>query len=296
MIQSMTGFGGASLRAGSLAFDIEVRSVNHRHLDTRLRMPRPLSACETELRNRIQQRIGRGKVDAVITSAEGSAPPARLEISLAVAQEYARVAAQLRDIDGVDGSLTADTLIGLPGVARLVEPELPATELLEALLVGLDEALDALLEMRTREGSAIERDLLVRLELLEALTASLSKRSVVVREAARERLHKRAHELELETGLIDEARLHQEIVIAADRLDLSEEIVRLDSHLVQFREIVASAKPGHPVGRRLDFLLQELGREVNTIGSKGSDASMAHEVVEFKTELERIREQVQNVE
>jgi uncharacterized protein (TIGR00255 family) len=118
----------------------------------------------------------------------------------------------------------------------------------------------------------------------------------VVREAVRERLHKRAKQLQLEIGLLDEARLHQEIVIAADRLDVSEEIVRLRSHAEQFREIVGSAGIGHPVGRRLEFLLQEFGREANTIGAKGSDAPISHEVVALKTELERIREQVQNIE
>jgi uncharacterized protein (TIGR00255 family) len=117
-----------------------------------------------------------------------------------------------------------------------------------------------------------------------------------VREAARERLRKRTEQLELETGIIDEARLHHEIVLAADRLDVSEEIVRLRSHVDQFREIVSGAASGAPVGRRLDFLMQEFGREANTIGSKGNDSPIAHQVVELKTEIERMREQVQNVE
>jgi uncharacterized protein (TIGR00255 family) len=150
--------------------------------------------------------------------------------------------------------------------------------------------------MRAAEGQVIERDLSSRLERVESLTDTLEQRSGVVREAVRERLHKRAKQLQLETGLLDEARLHQEIVIAADRSDVTEEIVRLRSHAEQFREIVASAGVGHPVGRRLEFLLQEFGREANTIGAKGSDAPISHEVVALKTELERIREQVQNVE
>jgi uncharacterized protein (TIGR00255 family) len=137
---------------------------------------------------------------------------------------------------------------------------------------------------------------MLRLDRVEALANSIELRSGQVGDAVRDRLRKRTEQLRLETGLLDEARLHQEIVIAADRLDVTEEIVRLRSHIEQFREIVQAAGVGSPVGRRLDFLLQEFGREANTIGSKGSDAPIAHDVVELKAELERIREQVQNIE
>jgi uncharacterized protein (TIGR00255 family) len=150
--------------------------------------------------------------------------------------------------------------------------------------------------MRRAEGSALEREIAGRLERVAALCDQLEGRAGPVQEQARERLRKRAEKLAQDMGNFDEARLHQEIVIAADRLDVTEEIVRLRSHVEQFRGALAEAAPGHPMGRRLDFLLQELGREANTIGSKGSDASTAHLVVELKTELERVREQVQNVE
>jgi uncharacterized protein (TIGR00255 family) len=292
----MTGFGRSSVRVGSLQLDIEVKSVNHRHLDTHVRVPRILSACETDLQTRIQSRIGRGKVDMTVTATEGGSPPTRLAIDMSVAEEYVRVAGELAAVDGVGGVLSVDTLVGLPGVARLVEPELPVDEFVDALNHGVDEALDALVAMRSAEGQVIARDLLSRLEQIESLVDALEQRSDVVREAALERLHKRAKQLQLETGLLDEARLHQEIVIAADRSDVTEEIVRLRSHAEQFREIIGSAGTGNPVGRRLDFLLQEFGREANTIGAKGSDAPISHEVVSLKTELERIREQVQNVE
>jgi uncharacterized protein (TIGR00255 family) len=292
----MTGFGRATLRLESLGFDVEVRSVNHRHLDARVRVPRILSTCEVDLRARIQQRIGRGKVDLTIVTSDDSTVSARVDIDRGVAVEYGRVARELGGIDGIEGSLTVDTLIGLPGVTHLAEPEFSADELLEALLGGVDRALDALLEMRASEGKAIERDLMSRLERVEALADSIDLRSGLVADAVRDRLRKRTEQLRLETGLLDEARLHQEIVIAADRLDVTEEIVRLRSHMEQFREIVKGAGVGVPVGRRLDFLLQEFGREANTIGSKGSDAPIAHDVVELKAELERIREQVQNIE
>ena len=295
MIRSMTGFGRASIQSGPFRFEVEVRSVNHRHLDARVRLPRILSAFESEIRARIFARLGRGKVDMSVLLPEGVALPARLAVDLEVAKQYAEVASSLSAIEGLSGTLSVDTLLGLPGVARLVEPELPLEELLEVLRRGVDEALDGLDQMRSSEGAAIARDLTARLERIESLTDSLAGRADVVREAVKERLRKRTEQLQQETGLLDQARLHQEVVIAADRLDVTEEIVRLRSHVDQFREMMASASDG-PVGRRLEFLLQELSREANTIGSKASDAPLAHEVVELKTELERIREQVQNLE
>jgi len=292
----MTGFGRASVRLGSLGFEVEVRSVNHRHLDARVRVPRILSNCEADLRARIQQRIGRGKVDLSIVASDDSSASARVQVDRGVAEEYSRAARDLAGLDGVEGSLTVDTLIGLPGVARLTEPELPLDELLGALLVGVDQALDALVAMRASEGKAIERDLMSRIDRVESLAESIEARSGLVGDVVRDRLRKRTEQLRLETGLLDEARLHQEIVMAADRLDVTEEIVRLRSHIEQFREIVQAAGVDVPVGRRLEFLLQEFGRETNTIGSKGSDAPIAHDVVELKSELERIREQALNIE
>jgi uncharacterized protein (TIGR00255 family) len=153
-----------------------------------------------------------------------------------------------------------------------------------------------LFAMRATEGAAMARDLGARLDRVAALAGEVEQRSGLVQEAVRERLRKRARQLQVETGLLDEARLHQEIAIAAERMDVTEEIVRLRSHVDQFRELLEAGGPGRPVGRQLEFLLQELSREANTIGSKGSDAPIAHWVVELKTELERVREQVQNVE
>jgi uncharacterized protein (TIGR00255 family) len=149
--------------------------------------------------------------------------------------------------------------------------------------------------MRSAEGAALARELALRLERVAALATAIEEQAGSVQAAARERLRKRAEQLRQETGLVDEARLHQEIVIAADRLDITEEVVRLKSHVDQFRAILAEGAT-RPVGRRLDFLLQEMGREANTVGSKGTSATLAHHVVELKSELERLREQVQNLE
>ena len=296
MIRSMTGFGRASFRTGGIAFEVEVRSVNHRHLDLRVRLPRLLSTLEPAVRERALIRMSRGKVELGVSMPEGAAPLQRIEIDRDTAREYARIAAELQESEGLAGPLSVDALLGLPGVARFAERELPLEDLEAGLLDAVGSAAAALDEMRVGEGAALERDLLARLETVMGLSHSLEARAGVVRDAARERLRKRAEQLKLETGILDEARLHQEIVIAAERLDITEEIVRLRSHVDQFREVVAMGGPGRPVGRRLDFLLQEFAREANTIGAKGSDSPVAHQVVELKTEIERMREQVQNVE
>jgi uncharacterized protein (TIGR00255 family) len=292
----MTGFGRASFSVQDVRFDVEVRSVNHRFLDARVRLPKPLAALESDVRGVIQRRFDRGKVDLTAVMPTGESKATRLEFDLAAAQQYLRVAAALRDSEGVPGMLDVAALLALPGVMRFVEPDLPAEDLRAGLLAAVEAALEGLDAMRASEGAALERDLLARLARIAGITADLDSRSGEIQEAVKERLRKRTQQLERETGLLDPARLHQEIVIAADRLDVSEEIVRLRSHIAQFREIVAGAGPGSPVGRRLDFLLQEFGREANTIGSKGSDAPIAHQIVELKTEVERVREQVQNVE
>jgi uncharacterized protein (TIGR00255 family) len=292
----MTGFGRAAFDLQGLRFDIEVRSVNHRYLDARIRVPKLLLALENEVREALQRRFDRGKVDLVVALASGESRATRLEIDLAAAQQYLRVASSLRETEGVGGELGVANVLSLPGVARFVEPELPPEELRDALLAAAGAALDGLDAMRAAEGAALERDLLGCLERVAALTASVEERAGEVQQSVRERLRKRAEQLAQETGLLDSARLTQEIVIAADRLDVNEELVRLRSHVAQFRAILAGAGPRSPVGRRLDFLLQEFSREANTIGSKGSDAGIAHQIVELKTEIERLREQVQNVE
>lgn len=296
MIRSMTGFGRASFVVEGAHFDVEVRCVNHRFLDAGVRLPRLLSAYESELRPRVAERMARGKVDLTVSLAPGTAPAPRVDVDAVAAAQYVAVAARLRAEHDLPGELDVATLLSLPGVSRSVERELAEAPLRIALLAAVDAALDAAVAMRATEGVSLERELCARLTRIEELTGALGARAESVGAAARERLRKRAEQLRRETGLGDEARLAQEIVLAADRLDVTEELVRLRSHVEQFRQILGESGPGRPAGRRLDFLLQELGREANTVGSKGGDAPIAHLVVELKTELERVREQVQNVE
>jgi uncharacterized protein (TIGR00255 family) len=289
----MTGFGAAVFEVEGQRFALEIRAVNHRFLDVQLRLPRAFGRLEAELRAELKRRFARGRLDLVVTPPGGAGGLQRVRVDPAVVAEYVSAAAELQRSQPVEGALDVTTLLALPGVASFVEAELPEEALRAGLAGALDAAAEALDAMRAAEGTALAQDLRERLDRVEALAASLDARSGDVRAAVRERLRRRLAELAGETGPLDEARAAQEIALAAERLDFTEETVRVRSHVAQFRALLALAEP---VGRRLDFLLQELGREANTIGSKCADAPLSHLVVELKAELERCREQVQNVE
>lgn len=291
----MTGFGRAEFELAGAAFQVEVRSVNHRHLDLQVRLPRTMQRFEPDLRRRLTARFGRGKVEVTVSGRAG-APLETLRIDSETAARYLHAARELATRHGVMGELDAPSLLALPGVARLAEPELPEAELAAALAEAADRAADGLCAMRREEGQALARELEARLARIGELVEEVAGRSDVVQAAARERLKKRAEQLAAELGQRDEGRLAQELVWAADRLDVTEELVRLRSHLAQFRATLAGPAEAGGVGRRLEFLLQEMLRETNTVGSKAADAPVAHLVVDLKTELERTREQVLNVE
>lgn len=293
MIRSMTGFGRAAFELAGARFEVEVRCLNSRHLDVSVRLPRSLGAFEAEVRGLVTKRFARGKADCSVALPPGTGPAPRLDVDLEAAARYVEAARRLAERHGVSADLRAGEILALPSVGRLVEVELPPETLRDALLPAVVRALAAAEAMRTAEGVALEKELRGRLTRVLAIAASLEERSGLVQAAVRERLRKRAEQLQAETGLDLDARIAHEIVLAADRLDVTEELVRLRSHVAQFEEILAG---GEPAGRRLEFLLQELSREANTVGSKGGDAPVAHLVVELKTELEKIREQVMNVE
>jgi uncharacterized protein (TIGR00255 family) len=296
VIRSMTGFGRAAFELDGVPFEVEIRTVNHRHLDVRIRLPRILSESESGLKARVQAKLKRGKVDASIQTATGAASPPTLELDQAAAQQLVAAARELAEAHGLDPELRVAELLALPGVARFVERELDAVGLAAAVERAFDEAIEAVDAMRAREGETLEAEVRSRLDAVGQLVDAIEVRAGTVVEAVREKLRRRVEKLEVETGLVDEARLHQEIVIAADRLDITEEVVRLRSHIEQFTGVLDGSGPGVAVGRQLDFLLQEMGRETNTIGSKANDAEIAHGVVDLKTELERIREQALNIE
>jgi len=288
----MTSFGRAQLEVEGTALAVELRTVNHRHLDVTVRLPRALSALEAELRTQLTGRFSRGKLDLVVSTPSGGT---RTDVTLdrALAGRYLDFARSLEEDGAGAAAPTPAELLSLPGVVQLSEHAFDEATLAPALRDAVAEAAAAAEAMREREGEALERELRGRLATVRALGETVRERSGEVAAAVRERLAKRAAQLREETGG-DEGRLLQEIVIAADRMDVTEELVRIASHVDQF-EATLGAGEG-PVGRKLEFLLQELLREANTIGSKAADAPIAHRVVELKTELERIREQVLNVE
>jgi len=293
VIRSMTGFGRAAFEADGTSFAVELRSVNQRNLDVSVRLPRSLTGLEPELRKLVAQRFARGKLELGVAVAAGSALRAELEVDRPLVQRYLALARELSREPGVVDRVSIAELLSMPGVMRTVEA--PAREEAAAtpLLAAAASAADAALAMRAAEGAMLERELRARLAGMNSLIAEIGGRAGEVQRAVRERMRVRAEQLRAETGLLDEARLYHEVALAAEKLDVSEELARLASHSEQFAAALASEEP---VGRRLDFLTQELAREANTLGAKAGDAPLAQRVIDLKAEIDRIREQVQNVE
>ena len=291
MIRSMTGFGAGRGSAGGEELDVEVRSVNHKYCEVKVRLPRELAALELDSAKWVRERLARGGIDVTVrrAGASGGVAP-RVDVPLAEA--YARAFAEVKARLGLEGAVTLADVVGADGVVRLDERALDLDAAREALRPALAVALDALVAMRMREGEALARDLGGRLDSVDALVQraeALVPQSV---EHHRARLAERVEELSRGIAL-DPARLAQEVALFADRTDVTEEVTRLRSHLAQARALLAGAEPA---GRKLDFLVQEMHREVNTIGSKSQSAEIAALVVSAKAEVERLREQVQNVE
>jgi uncharacterized protein (TIGR00255 family) len=294
MIRSMTGFGAAEGRVGQLRTSVELRTVNHRFFTPSLKLPGTFARWEGEVRERLRQRIARGHVTLYVRIE-------RDEQRGALAIDDARVAsyvAQLRDLQtrhGLGGDIDVATILRLPDVlvqGTAVEETTEGT--VEEVLAIVDAACSALDRMRHEEGRRLAEILLDRIQVVEHALARVGERAPQRLVEQRDRLREAVRELT--QGLaVDEQRIAQEIAILADRLDVAEELDRFRSHITAFREALA-AEGGEPVGKRLGFLLQEMLREANTTGSKGNDAAILREVVLVKEELERIREQVENLE
>jgi uncharacterized protein (TIGR00255 family) len=291
MIRSMTGFGAGHGAASGEAVDVEVRSVNHKFCEVKVRLPRELAALEPDALKVVKERLARGGIDVSIRRA-GSAAGVAPRVDLALAEAYARAFEELRGRLGLPGGATLADVAAAEGVLTLDEPDLDLDAARSALRSALAAALDALLAMRVREGEALARDLAGRLDSVEVLVAKAAALVPRTVEHHRVRLAERVEELTRGIPL-DPARLAQEVALFADRTDVTEEVTRLRSHLAQARALLEG---GEPAGRKLDFLVQEMHREVNTIGSKSQSAEIAAIVVSAKAEVERMREQVQNVE
>lgn len=287
----MTGFGRAESAEPPWAFTVEVQSVNHRFLEVRARLPRRWSGLEPRVQQAVQQRFARGHFEVKLEerSQEGSRS---LRVDLDLARQYVEALRTLQRSLGLPGEITLEMLAGQRDLVAVDEAAENLDQIWEALEPVLAAALAELAGMRAREGQALMEALGRHLaEVDEGLQRVVARAPEVVA-AQRDRLRERVREL-LDGRLPDPERLEQEVALLAERADVAEECDRLRSHLAQFRRALQEAGPQ---GRRLDFLLQEINREVNTIGSKAADAAIAQEVVGLKSSVERLREQVQNVE
>ena len=293
MLRSMTGYGSAEIQSPSGRFVVEIRSVNHRFGEILVRLPRDLSQLEDRARAAAQSRIARGRVEvSVIRDNRGDrSRTIRPDTELAVA--YSDALAELARILGVGGQVTLSQIASFPDVIKVEEAPEDAEAIWPLLAQALDEALDALVAMREAEGTRLTADLQARLNRIEGLARQIEARAVLVVAEHSVRLRQRITELLGEVP-VDEQRLATEVAVFAERSDITEELTRLRSHVVQFGADLAGNTGA--VGRKLEFVLQEMGRETNTIGSKANDLEIARAIIAIKGDLESLREQVQNIE
>ena len=292
MLRSMTGFGAAETENESYKVHVEVKSVNQRFLDLAFHMPRLLNVWEDELRNRIKEKAARGKMDVYVTLVDKREMEACVRVNHGLAKGYHGALNEISDLLHLPRNGDVTAIAAYPDVLVMEErTSLEGCE--EVLFPALEQALESLDAMRQREGMNIQQDFQQRLAELESMVDKVSALAPEIVEAYRQRLQKMMAEL-LADKDFDETRIIQETALYADKVNYTEEIVRLKSHFQQFRQMVAAAEG--PVGRKLDFLIQEMNREANTIGSKANNAAAAQIVVDIKSEIEKIREQVQNIE
>lgn len=292
MIRSMTGFGQGEAGSENYSVRVELKSVNHRYLDLFLRLPKQYTQLEEALRRAISERIARGRIEAVVSVEEFGEKERTVQINMPLLQGYLRALSQVKAELGSGEQVTISHVLDLPGLLEVEEPALDWEELQQVLLEAAGQALDELEEMRAAEGRRLYTDLQDKIAFVEELRAQVAKIAPQVVEEYRTKLRERLGEL-LDGTTLTEERFLGEVALFADRCSIDEELVRLASHLEQFKEALTS---NQVVGRKLDFLIQEMNREVNTIGSKGNHVQISALVVELKSELEKIREQVQNIE
>ncbi len=291
MIKSMTGYGKgeASYQGGRIT--VEIRSVNHRYGEIYVKLPRNLIVFENDVKKIVSERLKRGKIEVFVQHEPGT-EGFPLAVNIPLAKAYYDAFGTLKKTLGLAGEVTLPLIAAQKDVLTTGENHAMDESLGEALLAAVKNGVENLEAMRKKEGEALLDDLRKRKETITALAGKVAQRAPLVVSDYSARLRERLAQLTADST-ISEDRLAQEVAIMADRCDITEELVRLDSHLAQFD---AALSLGEPVGRKMDFLLQEMSREVNTMGSKANNAEIAYQVVELKTEIEKIREQVQNIE
>lgn len=291
MLKSMTGFGHCERMQNETALTVEIRTVNHRYCDVYLRMPKQLNCHEELARGIITSRVIRGKIDVFVTLDQKSAAIMQASADETLAESYVIALRGLAERFGLRDDISATALARFPDIIRLEKREDSAD--LEALLrETVTGAVEALLEMRAREGEKLGESLHANLRLIEEQVGRIAVHAPSVVQDYKERLENRIQDL-LDPQKLDPQRLATEIAIFADKCSIDEELVRLGSHIIQMKGML---EEGSPVGKKLDFLIQEMNREVNTIGSKASSLEITKTVVEMKSEIEKMREQIQNIE
>ena len=290
-MKSMTGYARAEGRIGDRLCVVEIKTVNHRFLDIFLKTPKSLAPLELSLKKHLGTKIARGRVDATIQMENGAGNNVRVSLNLSLAKEYYKLLNTLKEDLELQERISLKHIISLQDVLAVEKTEDTVSQV-EEIKVIIEQALDSLNSMREAEGEALKQDLQQRISNIGRLVSDIEVYASRLSNASREKILKRFQDLNLPFTL-DEPRLLTEVFLLAERADITEEIVRAKSHLKQCRELLGLSDA---VGRKLDFTIQEINREVNTMGSKASDANVSQVVVEIKSDLEKMREQVQNVE
>lgn len=291
MLRSMTGFGHSEYTENDITFTVEVKTVNHRYSDIFLRMPKQLSALEEQIRSLVSNRIVRGKTDLYIAYDNSSSRVQEVVLDEKLAQAYCDALRKVTSNLGLKDDINASTLARFPDILK-VEKQDNNEEIGLILLKAVDIALDELLEMRIIEGEKLKESLFANLSAIEVFIGKIQEQSPSVVKDYKAKLEERLAEL-VDWQLTDPNRIATEVAIFADKCSIDEELVRMKSHIIQMRNMLNT---GSPVGKKADFLIQEMNREVNTIGSKANNLEITNNVVELKSEIEKLREQIQNIE
>lgn len=290
----MTGHGRGEHAHAGLKVTVEISAVNRKQAEISVNLPRDLEALEPEIRNEINARVSRGRLVVRVTPhSAGAGPDSAVQINVPLARAYARALRRLARELKIADELTLEALLRAPGVLQAEEAAVDPERLWPAVRRALGRALDGLIRMRLREGAHLETDLRRRLAVIRRSVGEIARRAPAASARYREQLLERVRKAGLEPTPEDNERITKEVVFFADRSDIAEELTRMESH---FKQFTGCLKSPEPVGRTLDFLAQEMNREINTIGAKANDAAISRHVVFVKAEVERLREQVQNVE
>lgn len=292
MIKSMTGFGRCEVLKDSRKFTVELKSVNHRYLDVNIRMPKKLNFFETSIRTLLKSYADRGKVDIFITYEDLSQSQVSVKYNAALAAEYLKYLNQMAEEFSLDNDVRVSTLSRYPEVFTMEECSEDEDELCNGLKEALEGAFSQFVEMRTKEGERLKEDILLKLDLLSEQIRFIEERSPQIIAEYRTKLEEKMREL-LEDTQIDDNRIAAEVILFADKICTDEEVVRLKSHIQHMKETLEES---NGIGRKLDFIAQEMNREANTILSKANDLDISNRAISLKTEIEKIREQIQNIE